>query len=118
MTISAPPPGSHPARLTAAMAEFATFLAAHHTELPLGHADPFTFFPEGDDDTQRTEVNRIAAILGVTPADPTGHGELWECARDFGGALTYRAVAITAARLHAHRSHQAACSTGTDTVTA
>lgn len=107
MTTTTPAPGTPAAKLTEGMAAFAQFLAGH-PDLPLGTApSPFTYFAKGDDDAQRAEVDRVAAILGVTPFDRTGSGTHWECSRDFGGGLTYKAHAITAASMQAYIEHMA-----------
>ncbi len=66
-----------------------------HPDLPLENGqDPYRVsVRHGTDEENRAEVDRIAAILGVTP----GHSGSthYTAARDFGGGVTYSATAIT-----------------------
>lgn len=74
------------------LGELATFLK-EHPDAPVHSNVTITFFPCGnDDEAERAEVDRIAAILGVTSTanDRDTH---YTAERSFGG-VTYQAAAI------------------------
>ena len=99
MTVTMSLPGNQDAGRRAAVLEglaaFAAFLTAR-PDLPLGAADPFLYTAKGGTDEQnRAEVDRIAAILGVTAGD-SPIGTHYAAARDFGGGVAYSAWTFTA----------------------
>ena len=101
MTVTTSLPGNREAARRSAVLEglaaFAAFLAAR-PDLPLGAADPFLYTAKGGADEQnRAEVDRIAAILGVTAGD-SPIGTHYAAARDFGGGVTYSAWTFTVRR--------------------
>jgi hypothetical protein len=83
----------------AARAEFiagfralAEFLEAH-PGLPVPRVsvgDGLTIYLSGSGAEERAEVDRVAGVLG---ADPGSHG-FYQAARQFGGPVTYRIVAV------------------------
>ena len=78
--------------------------------LPLARysSDPLTIHVfTGGDDENFTEVDRIAGILGVTARlSRSGH---YEAAREFGGGVAYRAIAIRHAAMDDYDAHTASC---------
>lgn len=74
------------------LGELAAFLK-EHPDVPVHSSVTITFFPRGTDEEERAEVDRVAAILGVTPTvnDRDTH---YTAERKFGG-VTYQAAAIT-----------------------
>jgi hypothetical protein len=99
--------------------------ATHRAELIAGlhsladylHANPAIPVPEfstdvlihvrGTDDEQRAEIDRVAALLGVSVEDRTLHGGHYKAIRCF-GPVEYRCVAIPAAVMAAHIASWAA----------
>ena len=86
--------------------ELADFLT-EHPDVPLSYSSNWiTYLPGGTDEEERAEVDRVAAILGVTTESP-GSPDHYEASRQFGG-MTYKALAITAdhmRRYNAERSY-------------
>jgi len=85
-------------RLIDGLRRLADFLEANPA-LPTAFSEAaVTYFPEGtDDDATRSEVDRIASLMDASPHSEAG-GEHYVVAQDF-GPVSYRAVAITAARM-------------------
>jgi hypothetical protein len=99
MTVTTTLPGTRDAGRRAAVLEgltaFARFLTAR-PDLPLGDSDPFLCSVKGGTDEQnRAEVDRIAAVLGVTAGDSPADTH-YGASRDFGGGVTYSAWTFTA----------------------
>lgn len=65
---------------------------AEHPELPMPKYPGFTIYPEGSDEEARAEVDRLAAVLGVTPTKSRRGTHYW-ADRKF-GAIEYRVLAI------------------------
>jgi hypothetical protein len=102
--LTAPHAGTRHADVIEGLANLAAFLGTH-PELPLGDADPFLRSVKGGtDEENRAEVDRIAAILGVTAADAVT-GTHYGAARDFGAGVTYSAWTFTAAARDRHARH-------------
>lgn len=99
MTITeiAPQAGTGHTAVTGGLRNLAAFLDGH-PDLPLSTGpSPLTVFAHGTDDAEaRAEVDRIAAILGVTAAFSFGRNT-YKAVRDFGGGVTYEAIAIASA---------------------
>lgn len=88
--------------------ELADFLA-EHPDVPVGTNAIVDFFPRGTDEEGRAEIDRIAAVLGVTPT-ANDEGTHYQALRRF-GSVTYKAIAITAdsmRRWYAERSYSGA----------
>ena len=85
----------------------AAIFIERHRDLPLGAgSDPLhVSVQEGSDEDSRAEVDRIAKILGVTAGDRLGGGTHYEARRDFGGGVTYRAVAINSTEMDRWNAH-------------
>jgi hypothetical protein len=81
-----------------------------HPDLPVPEfGGDVTFYPRGDDEQRRAEVDRIADILGVKPTDDTRRDGHYRAIKSF-GRMTYRAVHIPSrswARYQARDSYRA-----------
>lgn len=107
MTITDIPPkartGRDPAVVHAGLIAMASFIAAH-PQLPLGGADPLSRQATGGtDEENRAEVERIAAILGVTAGPAFGSPDYWQARREFGGGIAYQATAVASAEARRQR---------------
>jgi hypothetical protein len=71
--------------------ELADFLT-EHPDVPVG-TWTLLYHARGTDEEKRAEVDRVAAILGVTAGSP-GTPDHYLADREFGG-ITYEALAIT-----------------------
>lgn len=83
--------------------QLADFLEAH-PGVPVGrYGWDLNIYPDrGQDDTAaRAEVDRIAAILSVTPTDETGRGGHYLATRAF-GLISYAAVHVPERRMAEH----------------
>jgi hypothetical protein len=93
----------------------AEFIAGLHALADYLNANPAVPVPafsvdvlihvRGTDDQQRTEVDRVAELLGVSAEDWTAHGGHYTAARSF-GPVEYRCVAIPAAVMALHEARQ------------
>lgn len=86
-----------PAAVHAGLVALAKFIA-DHPGLPLASYSDVPFRVPvygGNDEDNRTEVDRIAAILGVTARWDATRVE-YSARREFGGGIAYVATAITA----------------------
>jgi hypothetical protein len=87
------------AAFAAALRELATYVEGH-PELPVPTYTDASPGVTGDDEEQRVEVNRIAAVLGVEPQDEqAGHYSARRLFGDERVGVTYRVTAIPAARM-------------------
>ena len=84
----------HRAKVISGLRQLADWLDAHPgvPVCPFGW-DLSTYPQHADDANRAAEVDRIAAILGVTVTDQTGQGGHYIAARSF-GLITYEAVYI------------------------
>jgi hypothetical protein len=82
--------------------QLADYLHAH-PDLPVSEHgwDLSDYTLRVSDDQGRADVDRIAAILGVTPADDTRGGGHYTAAKAF-GPITYRYVHVPARRRAIH----------------
>jgi hypothetical protein len=84
----------------------ADFLA-EHPDVPVGNTWTLSYHARGGtDEEQQAEVDRVAALLGVTAGTPLGPDH-YQATRPFGG-IEYEAIAITAEhmrRYDAERSY-------------
>jgi len=69
----------------------------HTPHRPTARQRPATSAPRDSDAAGRAEVDRFAALLGVTPADDTASGGHYIAAKTF-GRITYQYVHIPACR--------------------
>lgn len=93
------------AQLIAGLREFATFVEANpHVPAP-SHADLYVFPPDGEDAVMRAEIDRIAALLGITPDNPPER-DRYTAVRAFGPVVTLRVVAIFTRTRANHRALQ------------
>jgi hypothetical protein len=79
-----------------------------------------TVYPTGDDDRERAEVDRIAALLDTKPVDNRPRGGHYTVSRTF-GRITYQAVHVPSRQManhHALMSYAPAFRTHTETGTA
>lgn len=98
--------GMH-ARMAQGLREAARFIESH-TDLPIPSSVEVHYcIPAGDDKSGEDEAYRIAGMLGakVTGDDD---GSSSEAGRDFGPAVSYRAVYLTQGRMAAYYAAQAA----------
>jgi hypothetical protein len=98
--------GMH-ARLAQGLREAADYLIAHPS-LPIPASVEIHYcIPAGSDKDGDDEAFRIAAIIG-TRVTGDDDGTSSEAVRDFGPAVSYRAVYLTRARMAAHYAREAA----------
>jgi hypothetical protein len=92
------------ARVTDGLRQAADYLD-QHPDVPVSeHGWTLLSFPApGDDDAGRAEVDRVAAVLGVTHVDDTADGGHYRAVRTF-GPVTYKIVHIPARQQAAHRA--------------
>src|SRR5450755_4537522 len=92
------------ARVTSGLRQAADYLD-QHPGIPVSEHGwtLLSFPPRDDDDADRAEVDRVAAILGVTPADDTADGGHYRAVLAF-GPVTYEFVHIPARQQAAHRA--------------
>jgi hypothetical protein len=84
----------HRAKVISGLRQLADWLDAHPGVPVSPYGWDLSIYPQHDDDTARAaEVDRIAAILGVTVTDQTPTGGHYTAARSF-GLITYEAVYI------------------------
>jgi hypothetical protein len=98
----------HPApareRVTSGLRQAADYLDQHPDVPVIEHGWTLLSFPPRDDDTTgRAEVDRVAAVLGVTPRDDTADGGHYRAVRAF-GPVTYEFVHVPARQQAAHRA--------------
>lgn len=96
--------GDH-AAVHAGLIAAAAFIALH-PGLPLGDEGDrlHVSVQDGSDEENRDQVDRIAAILGVPAGYLHGSRCYYGAVRDFGGGVTYKAVAISAEEMTARNS--------------
>ena len=108
----APPDLDRRTAVIRGLANLAAFLETH-PELPLAgewSGEPFTVYVfAGTDEENRAEIDRIARILGTAPELLHRSGAHYAAVRNFGGGVTYRALAIDS-RYRADRAHLATAS--------
>jgi hypothetical protein len=81
------------AQIIAGLRTLADYIEGH-PELPVPeYGWEVSVYPSGDDEQQRAEIDRIADILGVKPADDTWRDGHYRAIKSF-GRMTYRAVHI------------------------
>ncbi|MCP9947324.1 DUF6197 family protein [Actinomadura madurae] len=80
------------AAMVAGLRELADFIEAR-TDLPVPNSTKFVHHPDGTDEEERAEVDRIARILGAEPEASAG-GHHYLVTRRF-GPVAFEAVAIT-----------------------
>lgn len=105
ITHAVAPADADRAEFTAALRQLADYLD-EHPDLPVPQYDHAYIAPTpagGCDAERRADVDRIAAVLDVTPAD-LADGSHHEAAVTFGGRIRYRVTAITDARMDGHRA--------------
>ncbi|MEU8340948.1 hypothetical protein AB0C74_04585 [Spirillospora sp. NPDC048832] len=86
-------------RLIAGLRALAAYLEAH-PEVPAPHATELMVFAQGSDHAQRTEIERIATLVGAEVIAPDSFTRHYRAMRDF-GPVTYSAIAIpSTARAH------------------
>lgn len=90
------------AQMAGALRELAAFLE-RNLNLPLPNSCELLYsVMEDDDETERREVDRIAAILEVTPSEANG-GAHYMAVRSW-GPISYRAVAIAEEEMERYRA--------------
>ena len=93
------------AKVIDGLRQLADYLA-DHPDVPVpGYGWDLNIYTDSDDDdaVALAEVHRIAAILGVTPADDTARGGHYIATRCF-GLVSYRAVHVPERRMAEHRA--------------
>jgi len=96
---------THRTDLIAGLHALADFLDANPAlPVPALSADLLVHV-RGTDAEQRTEVDRVAGLLGVSVEDQTARGGHYTAARDF-GPVEYRCVAIPAKVMALHEARQ------------
>jgi hypothetical protein len=86
-------------KLIAGLLALAEFLTENEEVPAPKYIDVMVFPHEGNDDAERTEVDRTAALIGATPqASKAGH---YLASRTF-GPVEYRAIAIPTNKQGAH----------------
>jgi hypothetical protein len=92
------------AQTVAGLRALADFLEANPA-IPVREfgAEYTTFARAHDDDTERFEIDRIAAVLGERVEDETGRGGHYRVSKTF-GRITYCAVHIPADHRAAHEA--------------
>jgi hypothetical protein len=85
--------------------ELADFLT-DHPDVPVSFSsiNTISYLPHGTDEEERAEVDRVAAVLGVTAGSP-GSPDHYSAVRQFGG-IAYETVAISAAHMDRHYAAQ------------
>ena len=88
----------HTLAVISGLANLQAFLK-DHPDLPLGLGDmPFRVHVTGrTDEEKRAEVDRIGVILGTPARYEYGGATHYAAIRDFGGGVTYEAIAISRA---------------------
>jgi hypothetical protein len=82
------------AKVISGLRQLADWLDAHPGVPVCPYGWDLSIYPQHDDDAARAaEIDRIAAILGVTVTDQTSQGGHYTAARTF-GLITYEAVHI------------------------
>lgn len=73
-------------------------------ELPIPRSIEITYHAFGEDDAaERSEIDRIGAILGSNPNEEV-HGAHYVVSRSFGEHIEYRAVAINQQEMERYRA--------------
>jgi hypothetical protein len=98
-------PDEYRAEFTAGLRELAAFIEAH-PGLPVPLYAAVTYYPRGNDEEERAEVDRAAGILGREAAWTDVKRTHYEVARSF-GPVAYRATSVTAAEMSRYRTHMA-----------
>jgi hypothetical protein len=92
----------HRAKVIGGLRQLADWLDAHPGVPVSPYGWDLSIYPQHDDDAARAaEVDRIAAILGVTVTDQTPNGGHYTASRTF-GLITYEAVHVPRRRRTAH----------------
>jgi len=90
------------AQVIAGLRQLAAYLTDHPDVPVCAFGWDLNVYPRlADEALNRAEVDRIAAIFGVTPADQTSTGGHYTAARTF-GRITYQATYIPDRRMAAH----------------
>ncbi|MGH3377916.1 MAG: hypothetical protein ACRDP6_24600 [Actinoallomurus sp.] len=79
-----------------------TDFLTEHPDVPVGNNWDLMYHAWGTDEEKRAEVDRVAALLGVTAGSPN-NPDHYEAERAFGG-VTYGAFAVTDEHMRRYRA--------------
>jgi hypothetical protein len=83
--------------------QLADFLEANPAVPVHEYGREYTIYTRGSDKSGRAQVDRIAALLGVTPDDETNRGGHYTATKTF-GRISYRVIHIPAQARQAHHA--------------